>query len=62
VVAIKEGEETGLSTRRPFRTAETDIIPCTFDVTEVPKELLSTYISAYVDLSEMYWNEPESRG
>ena len=43
VVAIKEGQETGLSTRRSLYAAEADVVSCPFEVTEVPKEFLSTH-------------------
>jgi len=41
VVAIKESQETRLSTRRSLCTAEPKVISCPFEVPKVPKEFLS---------------------
>jgi len=42
VVAIEESQETGLSTRRSLCTAEAEVVPCPFEVPEVPKQFLFT--------------------
>lgn len=37
VVAIEEGQETSLSTRRSLCAAEADVISCPYEVPKVPK-------------------------
>ena len=45
MVAIKKSQETGLSARRSFGTAETDVISCPLEVPKIPKEFLFRHTS-----------------
>ena len=45
VVAVKQGEEAGLGTRRALDATEADIITRTLEVAQIPQQLLSSYTS-----------------
>ena len=59
VVVIKEGQKTGLSARRAFGTAETDVVPRPFEVPKIPKEFLSRYTST--TFTRYVWYNEENK-
>ena len=63
VVAIEEGQETGLGTRRSFRTTEADVVSCPFEVPKIPKKFLSMHTSTHLSAYMRYRGEskPGSR-
>jgi hypothetical protein len=49
VVPVKEGQEAPLSPRGPLDSSETDIVPRTFEVSQVPQEFLDPQGSSLAD-------------
>ena len=55
MVAVEQGEEAGLGAGRALHSSEPEIIACTFDVTQIPQELLQTRL--YTPKSRAYNGE-----